>query len=225
MARSGQRKRTRRHRTSLYALRESPLAPETRPALRRQGAGYRENLEGRSSWTLRTRRRVQDAGCSSSRRTRVPTHVTRAGAQMDEGASTARGTLSSRRLDDARLDEALPRLASPRSSAGSSSLSACPISGPTFQDNRSRPSGRVSFCATFTTTAWLLLLRRRRPSRSLATARPRRRVTMRGQRGIPRARSFLGFLLALLVLVAVLGAPCRRSLGDAVLLPDEDICE
>ena len=32
----------------------------------------------------------------------------------------------------------------------------------------------------------------------------------------------LGFLLALLVLVAVLGAPCRRSLGDAVLLPDEE---
>ena len=31
-----------------------------------------------------------------------------------------------------------------------------------------------------------------------------------------------GFLLALLVLVAVLGAPCRRSLGDAVLLPDEE---
>ena len=38
----------------------------------------------------------------------------------------------------------------------------------------------------------------------------------------PEGTLFLGFLLALLVLVAVLGAPCRRSLGDAVLLPDEE---
>ena len=38
----------------------------------------------------------------------------------------------------------------------------------------------------------------------------------------PEGTLFLAFLLALLVLVAVLGAPCRRSLGDAVLLPDEE---
>ena len=38
----------------------------------------------------------------------------------------------------------------------------------------------------------------------------------------PEGTLFLGFLLALLVLVAVLGAPCRRHLGDAVLLPDEE---
>ena len=52
-----------------------------------------------------------------------------------------------------------------------------------------RPSGRGVTCASFTTPAWLLLLHRRRPSQSLATARPRRGAT----RGIPRARSFLGF--------------------------------
>ena len=40
----------------------------------------------------------------------------------------------------------------------------------------------------------------------------------------PEGTLFLGFLLALLVLVVVLGAPCqRRALGDAVLLPDEEI--
>ena len=39
----------------------------------------------------------------------------------------------------------------------------------------------------------------------------------------PEGKLFLGFLLALLVLVAVLAAPCqRRALGDAVLLPDEE---
>jgi len=39
----------------------------------------------------------------------------------------------------------------------------------------------------------------------------------------PEGTLFLGFLLALLVLVVVLGAPCqRRALGDAVLLPDEE---
>ena len=39
----------------------------------------------------------------------------------------------------------------------------------------------------------------------------------------PEGTLFLGFLLALLVLVVVLAAPCqRRALGDAVLLPDEE---
>jgi len=39
----------------------------------------------------------------------------------------------------------------------------------------------------------------------------------------PEGTLFLCFLLALLVLVVVLGAPCqRRALGDAVLLPDEE---
>ena len=39
----------------------------------------------------------------------------------------------------------------------------------------------------------------------------------------PEGTLFLAFLLALLVLVVVLGAPCqRRALGDAVLLPDEE---
>ena len=39
----------------------------------------------------------------------------------------------------------------------------------------------------------------------------------------PEGTLFLGFLLALLVLVVVLAAPCqRRALGDAVPLPDEE---
>ena len=39
----------------------------------------------------------------------------------------------------------------------------------------------------------------------------------------PEGTLFLCFLVALLVLVAVLAAPCqRRALGDAVLLPDEE---
>ena len=39
----------------------------------------------------------------------------------------------------------------------------------------------------------------------------------------PEGTLFLCFLVALLVLVALLAAPCqRRALGDAVLLPDEE---
>ena len=47
-------------------------------------------------------------------------------------------------------------------------------------------------------------------------------ATRRRARRHPEGTLFLCFLVALLVLVAVLGAPCRRSLGDAVLLPDEE---
>ena len=48
-------------------------------------------------------------------------------------------------------------------------------------------------------------------------------ATRRHARRHPEGTLFLCFLLALLVLVVVLGAPCqRRALGDAVLLPDEE---
>ena len=58
------------------------------------------------------------------------------------------------------------------------------------------------------------------PVYSNGTAATRRHATRDARH--PEGTLFLGFLLALLVLVAVLGAPCRRSLGDAVLLPDEE---
>ena len=45
----------------------------------------------------------------------------------------------------------------------------------------------------------------------------------RGLARHPEGTLFLCFLVALLVLVALLAAPCqRRALGDAVLLPDEE---
>ena len=64
-------------------------------------------------------------------------------------------------------------------------------------------------------------LRARRPKSVLGERF--RRLAGGDARRHPEGTLFLGFLLALLVLVAVLGAPCRRSLGDAVLLPDEEM--